>query len=128
MKNGSLAVCRNGDAKLNVHGLFCEVVMVSEWRGILAGQAILICMILAYVQVVFGWWVYGVACAVACCNSLAIFGMGRALGKRLSERAIGWSLGFVVRVLWLLRFGSGKLLLGILNGLLPLVWLSVSVC
>ena len=66
--------------------------MVSEWRGILAGQAILICMILAYVQVVFGWWVYGVACAVACCNSLAIFGMGRALGKRLSERAIGWCL------------------------------------
>ena len=39
-----------------------------------------------------------------------------------------WSLGFVVRVLWSLRFESGKLLLGILNGLLPLVWLSVSVC
>ena len=92
MKNGSLAVCRNGDAKLNVHGLFCEVVMVSEWRGILAGQAIVICMTLAYVQVVFGWWVYGVACVVACCNSLAIFGMGRALGKRLSERTIGWWL------------------------------------
>ena len=69
-----------------------EAVMVSEWRGILAGQAILICMTLAYVQVVFGWWVYGVACVVACCNSLAIFGMGRALGKRLSERTIGWWL------------------------------------
>lgn len=66
--------------------------MVSEWRGILAGQAILICMILAYVQVVFGWWVYGAACVVAICNLLAIFGMGRALGKRLSERTIGWVL------------------------------------
>ena len=74
--------------------------MVSEWRGILAGQAILICMTLANVQVVFGWWVYGVVCVVACCISLAIFGMGRALGKRLSERTIGW---------WL-----------VLNGLLPL--------
>ena len=66
--------------------------MVSEWRGILVGQAILFCMILAYVQVVFGWWVYGVACVVACCNSLAIFGMGWALRVRLSERTIGWWL------------------------------------
>ena len=66
--------------------------MVSEWRGILVGQAILICMILAYVQVVFGWWVYGVACVVACCNSLAIFGMGWARRVRLSERTIGWWL------------------------------------
>lgn len=66
--------------------------MVSEWRGILVGQAILICMILAYVQIVFGWWVYGVACVVACCNSLAIFGMGWSLGVRLSERTIGWWL------------------------------------
>ena len=63
--------------------------MVNEWRGILAGQAILICMILAYVQVVFGWWVYGAVCVVAICNSQAIFGMGRALGKHLSERTIG---------------------------------------
>ena len=66
--------------------------MVNEWRGILAGQAILICMILADVQVVFGWWVYGAVCVVAICNSQAIFGMGRALGKHLSERTIGWWL------------------------------------
>lgn len=30
MKNGSLAVCRNGDAELNAHGLFSEAVMVNR--------------------------------------------------------------------------------------------------
>ena len=33
-----------------------------------------------------------------------------------------------VRLLWSLRFESGKLLLGILNGLLPLGWLEFRVC
>ena len=84
MKNGSLAVCRNGDAKLNVHGLFCEAVMVNRMIE-------------------------------RCLPELFFVGLI-------------WSLGFVVRVLWSLRFESGKLLLGILNGLLPLGWLEFRVC
>ena len=34
-----------------------------------------------------------------------------------------WSFGFVVRVLWSLRFETSKWVLGILNGLMPLGWL-----
>ena len=59
-----------------------------------------------------------------------------AVQNRTTERCLPelfcaglvWSLGFVVRVLWSLRFESRKLLLGILNGLLPLVWQGVKVC
>ena len=59
-----------------------------------------------------------------------------AVQNRMTERCLPelffaglvWSLGFVVRVLWSLRFESRKLLLGILNGLLPLVWLGVKAC
>ena len=39
-----------------------------------------------------------------------------------------WSFGFVVRVLWSLRFETSKWVLGILNGLLPLGWLEFRVC
>ena len=66
--------------------------MVREWRGVLIGQAILTCMILAYVQIVFGWWVYCAACVMAFGNSLAIFGVGKAVGRRFAERTIGWWL------------------------------------
>lgn len=73
-------------------------------------------------------------CALVAC--VVIWSLCEALQNRMTERCLPelffagliWSLGFVVRVLWSLRFESGKLLLGILNGLLPFVWQGVKAC
>lgn len=73
-------------------------------------------------------------CVLVAC--VLIWSLGEAVQNRMIERCLPelffvglvWSLGFVFRVLWSLRFEPCKLLLGIFNGLLPLVWLGVKVC
>ena len=68
-------------------------------------------------------------CALVVC--VAAWSLGEAVQNRMTERCLqelffagfAWSRGFVVRVLWSLQFEPSKLLLGILNGLLPLGWL-----
>lgn len=73
-------------------------------------------------------------CVLVAC--VVIWSLGEAMQNRMTERCLPelffvglvWSLGFVVRVLWSLRFEPCKLLLGIFNGLLPLVWLGVKIC
>ena len=67
---------------------------------------------------------------------VVIWSLCEALQNRMTERCLPelffagfvWSLGFVVRVLWSLRFETSKWVLGILNGLLPLGWLEFRVC
>ena len=57
-------------------------------------------------------------CALVAC--VVAWSLGEAVQNRMTERCllelcfVGliWSLGFVVRVLWLLRFESSRLLLG----------------
>ena len=65
-------------------------------------------------------------CALVAC--VVIWSLYEAVQNRMTERCLPelffaglvWSLGFVVRVLWSLRFETSKWVLGILNGLLPL--------
>ena len=67
---------------------------------------------------------------------VVIWSLCEALQNRMIERCLPelffvgliWSLGFVVRVLWSLRFETSKWVLGSLNGLLPLGWLEFGVC
>lgn len=73
-------------------------------------------------------------CVLVAC--VLIWSLGEAMQNRMTERCLPelffagfvWSLGFAVRVLWSLRFEPCKLLLGIFNGLLPLVRLGVKAC
>ena len=68
-------------------------------------------------------------CALVAC--VVIWSLYEAVQNRMTERCLPelffaglvWSLGFVLRVLWSLRFEPSKLLLEILNGLMPLAWL-----
>jgi len=63
--------------------------MVKEWRMILAEMAILICGLLGLIAKYWGLWVYLGCCAVGVTSLFVIFGVGKIVGIRFSEKVIG---------------------------------------